>query len=51
MFADNFKNFIGILSIPVALEEDKVKNECKTLSTDTVLNSKLVAGFRIKELK
>ena len=51
MFADNNKIFIGILSISVALEEDKVINECKTLSTDTVLNLKLVTGFRIKELK
>ena len=40
MFADNFKIFLGILSIPAALEEDKVTNECKILSTNTVLNSK-----------
>ena len=51
MFADNFRIFIGILSIPVALEEDKVRNECKTLSTDTVLNSNFVVAFCINEQK
>ena len=51
MFVDNFKIFIGILSIPVALEQDKVRNEYKTLSTGTELNSNLVFGLRINELK
>ena len=31
MFADNFKIFIGILSIPVALEEDKLRNDVLNL--------------------
>ena len=31
IFIDTFKTFAGILSIPVALEEDKAKNEGKTL--------------------